>query len=260
MTSGFISVERHGLVQVLRLTRPEKKNALTQDMYRALSDALSAGDAAADVAVHVILGQPGVFSAGNDIGDFLAAASGARALPGEVVRFIESLPQVQKPMIAGVDGPAVGVGTTLLLHCDLVYATPAARLATPFLDLGLVPEAASSLLAPMRMGYARAFEMLVLGDVFDAERAREAGIVNRVVAADELESTVLSAAARLAAKPPAALALARRLMRGTPDAVLAHMREETALFKSCLASPEAREAFQAFLEKRKPDFSKLGNA
>ncbi len=244
-------------VQVLRLTRPHKKNALTQDMYCALSDAIEEGDSSPDVAAHLLFGSGGIFTAGNDINDFLATSKGAGGLGPEVLRFIRLLPVVKKPLIAGVDGPAVGVGTTLLFHCDLVYATELSSFSTPFLDLGLVPEAASSLLAPMRMGHARAFEMLVLGNAFTAERAREAGLVNAIVADDQLEIVTLAAARKLAAKPPATLALARKLLRGDPGDVLARTDAEAALFKKCLVSPEAREAFEAFLTKRPPDFSKL---
>jgi enoyl-CoA hydratase/carnithine racemase len=244
-------------VQILRLTRPQKKNALTQDMYTALSDWLEAGDAAPDVAAHVLLGSAGVFCAGNDIKDFLAASSGAGGLGPATLRFINLLPVVKKPIVAGVDGAAVGVGTTLLLHCDLVYASPQSSFSTPFLDLGLVPEAASSLLMPRRIGYARAFEMLVLGNAMDAEHAREAGLINAVVLPDEVEVTAIGAARRLAAKPPGALAMSRRLLRGETAEILERTEEEATLFRACLQSPEAREAFQAFLEKRAPNFSKF---
>lgn len=254
--SGRIETSRSGGIEIIRIVRPEKRNALTQAMYRGLSDALEAGERDPDVRVRVLFGTDGVFTAGNDIGDFLAAATGGA--PGEVLRFIRLLPTLGKPLIAGVDGHAVGIGATLLMHCDLVYAAPGASLATPFLDLGLVPEAASSLLMPAVMGYARAFELLVLGEVFSAERAREAGIVNGIVAAADLEAHVLSVAARLAAKPPAALALAKGLLRRDVTAVLQRTEEEARIFTKCLSSPEAREAFSAFLAKRKPDFSKLG--
>lgn len=241
-------------VQVLRLARPAKRNALTSAMYRALADALAAGDASADVAVHVILGSGGVFSAGNDIGEFLAhATEGGSGHTGDALRFIRLLPLVEKPVVAGVDGPAVGVGTTLLLHCDLVYATPDASFSTPFLDLGLVPEAASSLLLPQRAGYVRAFEMLVLGEAFSADRAREAGLVNAVVSSAHLEATVHEAARRLALKPPEALRIARRLMRGNVDAILKRTDEEAAAFRDRLKSAEAREAFEAFLGKQPAD-------
>jgi enoyl-CoA hydratase/carnithine racemase len=244
-------------VQILRLTRPEKKNALTAPMYKALSDALQAGDADPAVAVHVFMGSGGVFSAGNDIADFLEHARGTGSLGAETVRFIRLLPLVRKPMIAAVDGLAIGIGTTLLLHCDLAYASPAASLRTPFLDLGIVPEAGSSLLMPMRIGYARAFQMLCLGEPFTAEQALTAGLVNAVVPADRLEETALAAARRLAAKPPEALATARRMMRGEPSEIEARIDAEIAEFRTRLASPEAREAFEAFLAKRPPDFAKL---
>lgn len=244
-------------VQTIRIRRPEKKNALLPVMYTAMADALVQGDAAADVRAHIITGSEGVFSAGNDIGDFMRKAE-SRPANGEspVQRFIGYLPRVRKPLIAAVDGLAIGVGTTLLFHCDLVYATPEARLITPFLDLGLVPEAGSSLLAPMRMGHARAFEMLVLGEPFSAERAREAGIINAIVAADQLDDTARKAAIRLAAKPPEALKLARNLLRGDPDAVIERLETESQLFAVRMQTPEATEAFLAFAEKRPPNFAK----
>lgn len=244
-----VAVTREGPVQVLRIARPEKKNALTADMYAALCKAIEAGDADNDVAVHVIVGSAGVFTAGNDIADFLAGGT------KEVLRFIRLLPVVKKPMIAAVDGLAVGIGTTMLFHCDLVYATPTAKFATPFLDLGIVPEAGSSLLMPRAMGDHRAFEMLVLGDAFDAEKARESGFVNAIVPAAELEATAMKSAMRLATKPQGALALARRLLRGDRDEILQRVNEEAITLEKCLSSPEAREAFQAFLEKRPPRFS-----
>jgi enoyl-CoA hydratase/carnithine racemase len=159
-------------------------------------------------------------------------------------------------MIAAVDGLAIGIGTTMLFHCDLVYASPTASLRTPFLDLGLVPEAASSLTAVMRMGNARAFELLCLGEPFNAERAKEAGIVNAVVSAAELEATAMKAARRLASKPRGALLAARRLMRGDPSALSAQIEAESEVFKTCMGSAEAQEAFTAFFEKRPPDFAK----
>ena len=243
-------------VQTIRFNRPEKKNALKSDMYAAMTEALLNGDASADVTSHLFIGSGGVFTAGNDIAEFLERSKGGAALGMPVAGFIRGLATVKKPMIAAVDGLAVGIGTTLLFHCDLVYATPSASLRTPFLDLGLVPEAGSSLLAPQRMGYARAFELLVLGEPFSAERAREAGIVNAIVPAGELEATALKAAARLASKAPEALALSRRLMRGDPSAIVARVDEEVKIFGARLSSPEAREAFAAFMEKRKPDFAK----
>ena len=244
-------------IQTIRMARPEKKNALLQTMYAGMVQALREGDASDDVAVHILTGSGGVFTAGNDINDFMAGVEvGADRGEQPVRQFIKTLPQVQKPLIAAVDGLAVGVGATLLFHCDLVYASTNARIMTPFLDLGLVPEAASSLLAPMRMGHARAFELLVLGEPFDAERAREAGIVNKVFEPDELEQAARQAALRLAAKPPAALAASRKLLRGEPTAALERIDVESVLFGQQLKSPEAKEAFQAFIEKRPPNFAK----
>lgn len=254
--SALIEVSREGPVQVLRINRPDKKNALSGEMYEALSDAIAAGDADDSVSAHVILGVPGAFTAGNDIADFLAHSKGSGSVT-PVLRFIQLLPRVKKPLLAGVDGVAVGIGTTMLFHCDLVYASDRAKFSTPFLDLGLVPEAGSSLLFPRMMGYARAFELLVLGNVFNSEAARAAGFVNAVVTADELETTVLTAARRLASKPPEALRLARRMMRGDADVIAQRVDEEAVEFKRRLASPEAREALSAFLEKRPADFAKL---
>jgi enoyl-CoA hydratase/carnithine racemase len=254
-----VAIELSERIQTLRLDRPQKKNAITGAMYEAMAAALADGERSADVAVHVIAGRPGVFTAGNDIGEFLAYAEGG-ALGPSVLAFLRSLVGLGKPLIAAVDGLCIGVGTTLLLHCDLVYASPASVFRTPFLDLGLVPEAGSSLLMPMRMGHARAFEMICLGETFDAERAREAGLVNRIVAAEAVEPTAREAARRLAAKPPAALAAARRLVRGDPAAILERMDREVTVFSERLRSAEAKEAFAAFLEKRPPDFGHRGKA
>lgn len=251
-----IAITRAARVQTIRITRAAKKNALTGVMYEAITAALDEGDRDPDIACHVIAGEGGVFTAGNDIADFLAQARSG-AMPRPVLGFLAKLPRVEKSLIAAVDGPAIGIGTTLLLHCDLVFATASARFATPFLDLGLVPEAGSSLLAPRLMGPARAFELLVLGETFTAERAVQSGLVNTIVPADELEATAHKAALRLAAKPPAALAASRRLLRGSPDEIAGRIDEEVAVFADRLRSPEAQKAFQAFLEKRPPDFAKF---
>jgi enoyl-CoA hydratase/carnithine racemase len=255
MTSE-IAIWRDGPIQVLRIARAEKKNALTGAMYGALSDAIEAGDADDGIAAHIITGSNGIFTAGNDIGDFLATARGTGGIAHEVLRFIRLLPVIKKPFLAAVDGAAIGIGTTMLFHCDLVYAAPDATFATPFLDLGVVPEAASSLLMPHRLGYARAFAMLVLGDPMSADDAVAAGFVNAIVPAGGLEAAALDAAKRLAKKPPEALATARRLMRGDPAEILSRVDEEVAAFQERLRSPEAIEAFTAFFEKRPPNFRK----
>lgn len=248
-------------VQVMRFTRADKKNAFTGPMYNAMSEALDAAETNDAIACHVFIGSGGIFSAGNDINDFMRRAQATLAgdgkgIPAPSLDFIRRLPKVTKPMIAAVDGLAIGVGTTMLLHCDLVYATPAASLRTPFLDLGLIQEAGSSITAPARLGYPLAFELICLGEPFSAERALQAGLVNAVVPADKLEETALKAARRLAAKPRQALMTSRRLLRGGHEAISAMIEEEARAYQGLMASPEAREAFTAFLEKRPPDFAK----
>ena len=243
-------------VQVIRLNRADKKNALTGDMYDAMSAALDAGEKSSDIAAHVFLGSGGVYSAGNDINDFMRRSRDGSQDVAPSQMFIQRLPKVTRPMIAAVDGLAVGVGVTMLLHCDLVYATPAASFRTPFVDLGLVQEAGSSLVGPTRLGYGRAFELFVLGEAWGAARAVEAGLVNAVVPAAELEAKALAAARKLAAKPRAALLSARRLLKGDPALIADAIAKEVAEYKVLMRSPEAKEAFTAFLEKRPPDFAK----
>jgi enoyl-CoA hydratase/carnithine racemase len=258
-----ISIAVQQDVQVIRFLRPEKKNALTGPMYEAMSRALDAAETDDAIAVHVFIGSGGVFSAGNDINDFLrraqAVASDAKGdapgIPAPSLEFIRRLPKVTKPMIAAVDGLAIGVGATMLLHCDLIYATPSASLRAPFLDLGLVQEAGSSILAPARLGYPRAFELICLGEPFGAQRALEAGLVNAVVPADQLEAAALNAARRLAAKPRQALVTSRRLLRQSLPDIGAMIDREAEAYHALMASPEAREAFTAFLEKRPPDLA-----
>jgi enoyl-CoA hydratase/carnithine racemase len=251
-----IEIRRTGEVQVIRINRPEKKNALTGAMYDAMTRALKAADDDGSIAVTLITGTGGVFCAGNDISDFAKRATDL-GRPGGASSLIQTLPTLEKPVVAAVDGLAIGVGVTMLFHCDLVYASPRASFRTPFLDLGLVMEAGSSWLAPAIMGHQRAFELLCLGEPYDAEAAFRAGFVNRVVAAEALEGEALAAAERLAAKPRAALIAAKRLMKtGVRDRALEQMSREAVVFAELLQSAEAREAFAAFLEKRKPDFAK----
>lgn len=245
--SAHVELSVAGAVQTVRLNRAEKKNALTGEMYRALAEALRGGDAADAIAVTVILGQPGIFCAGNDLADFLAAGQGGAALHG--FRFLEALADREKPLIAAVDGPAVGIGTTLTLHCDLVFASPRAVFQTPFVNLGLVPEAASSLLVPRLIGHPRAFELLVMGEPFTADRAKEAGLINHVVPPEALESTALKAAEALAGKPREAVRISRRLLKGDPAPIKNRMEEESAIFSERLKSNEAMAAFAAFLHK-----------
>ena len=230
----------------LRMNRPDKKNALNRAMYAGLSDALEAANEDETIRAVLLLGGAGAFSSGNDIADF--AGFDAKAGLGEVMRFLRALTALEKPLVAAVDGLAVGIGTTVLFHCDLAFATPRSTFRTPFLDLGLVPEAGSSLLAPATMGYQRAFALLVLGDALSAEQAREAGLVLAVSNAAEDESR--RAAARLAAKPPEALRIARRLMRGDGAPLNERIEAEARAFAERLTSAEARAAFAAFLGRR----------
>lgn len=248
--TAAIDIQVVDRIQVLRLTRPEKKNAINAAMYRALADALESGDASNDIAAHVFAGSDGVFSAGNDLTEFLGPDRDREEALADVLRFIRLLPHVRKPMLAAVDGLAVGIGTTLLFHCDLVFASDRATFSAPFLDLGLVPEGGSSLLAPRRLGYARAFELLVLGTPFTAERLREAGLINAIYPAGQVENAAMDAGKALAAKPPEALGLARRLLRGETEDVNRQIETEAKLFAERLTSPEAVEALTAFTQKR----------
>lgn len=240
----MIEIETSGAVQRIRLNRPDKKNALTGEMYAALAEALE--QPADGVRVHLLCGVPGAFTAGNDIGDFLVMAEGGMQNT-PVVRFLHTLARCEMPIVAAVDGLAIGIGTTLLFHCDMVFASPRSLFRTPFLDLGLVPEAGASLLAPRTMGHARAFELLCLGEPFDAARAQAAGFVNHIVTEDELEARALAAASAIAAKPVEAMRLSRGLLWGDRTELRSRMDEEIRLFSERLASDEAKAAFTAFM-------------
>jgi enoyl-CoA hydratase/carnithine racemase len=241
-----IAVAREGAVLSAAFARPQKKNAITGAMYDALIEAFEAAERDPDIGALVLSGKGGVFTAGNDLGDFLAVASRESGdFPAS--RFVRKLAEFEKPLIAAVDGLAIGVGTTLLLHCDLVYATPEARFQMPFVNLGLVPEAGSSLLAPLRFGRAKAAEFLLLAEPFDGHEALKLGLVNALLPQAELMAHAMKKAADLAAKPRAALLATRRLLRGDPEALRARMAEEMHAFSAALKSPEARAAFQAFL-------------
>lgn len=245
-----IEIERRGAVQIIRMNRPEKKNALTRAMYAAMADALTGGDADPQVRVHVFLGVPGAFSAGNDLADFLAVATGGEG-GSEVWDFLLALAGSQKPIVSGVDGIAVGIGTTINLHCDITFATPRTVFRTPFVDLGLVPEAGSSLLAPRLLGRQGAFALLGLGEGFSAVRARDAGLIYDVVEEDGLEDAALAAAEDIAAKPPEALRIARDLMLGSREELRERIRIESEHFRERLTSDEARAALMAFMNRKK---------
>lgn len=248
--TDHIGTERDGGVLVIRIMRPEKKNALTGAMYAALADALSAGDADDEVGAILIAGTPGAFTAGNDMKDFLAVAEAGADFGGPVLAFLRAIATVGKPLIAAVDGLAIGVGTTLLFHCDLVFASDQSVFRTPFTDLGLVPEGGSSLLGPQVMGHREAFALLVAGEAFDAARAHAAGIVSRVASPSAVEFEALQAAKAIAAKPRQAVASAKRLLKGDPGPVLRRIEEEAAAFSERLKSGEARTAFEAFFARR----------
>jgi enoyl-CoA hydratase/carnithine racemase len=246
--SDLVTVTDKDGIRVIRMNRPDKKNALTAEMYAALAAAVANADA--PVRCLVIGGVPGAFTAGNDLQDFLAAARGG-ALDLAVVGFLHALARNAVPVVAAVQGVAVGIGTTMLLHCDHVVAGRDARFSTPFVSLGLVPEGASSLLAPRLMGQRRAFGLLVMGETLDAEAARACGLVNTIVAPEETDAAALKAAERIAALPPQAVAASRRLMRGAPDEIVARIDEEARVFAERLKSPEARTALEAFFNRRK---------
>jgi len=248
MTDSVI-VTDEGAVRIIRMNRPEKKNALTQPMYAAMTQALNEAQGSDKIRCVVFAGVPGAFCAGSDIGDFLKRAEGE--LTPITIDFLGALARNQKPVVAAVGGLAVGIGTTMLFHCDHVVAASDATFSTPFLKLALIPEAASSLLAPMRMGHARAFSMLVMGRPLSAAEAKEAGIVNTVVEPAEVDAVALKAAREIAALAPGAVALSRKLLRGELDAILQRIDIEAELFKERLKSDEARAAFEAFLSRKK---------
>jgi enoyl-CoA hydratase/carnithine racemase len=247
----------------IRFDRIEKKNAITAEMYPMLANALAAADADPQVRAVLLHGTAECFTAGNDVGDFLNRATPAEAGAREPGRsparaLFDVLPHMKKPVVAAVGGPAIGIGTTLLLHCDLVYAAPNARFQLPFVALGIVPEFGSTFLLPLLAGYQRAAELLLLGRPFSAEKACEAGIVTEVVSQEKLLEHSLQVAMALAALPPESIRLTKRLMRSRYAETLgAAIDEETRIFTERLSSPEAKEALSAFLEKRKPDFSRF---
>ncbi|MGP8170003.1 enoyl-CoA hydratase-related protein [Rhodoblastus sp.] len=243
-----VEVIRAGGVLEVTLNRPAKKNALTNSMYRALNIALREAEHDPAIGAVLIGGAGGVFSAGNDIGDFVAAVQGGEMVGADFVRKIAAF---SKPLVAAVDGLAVGIGCTMLLHCDLVYATPESRFSLPFVDLGLLPEAGASLLLPRRVGMARASAWLLAGESFGADEALAAGLLNATVAKDALMATAREKAAQLAAKPRTALMAARKFLRGDKEEVLARIEAELDAFHRALASPEARAALTAFLNKGK---------
>ncbi|MES3000921.1 MAG: enoyl-CoA hydratase [Pseudomonadota bacterium] len=255
MTTEILTHVEAG-VMTITLNRLDRKNSITSAMYGTMADALATAKSDAAVRVVVIQGHETVFSAGNDIGDFLNKPPAGMDSP--VFHFLHGIATFPKPLVAAVCGPAVGIGTTMLLHCDLVYAGDNAAFSLPFVNLGLCPEAASSIMVPQMFGYHRAAEALLLGEPFMAEAALEVGLVNRVVPPMEANGVAQAAARKLAAKPQSSLIETKRLMKhGQQQMVMAQMAEEGKSFGRMLGEPAAKEAFGAFMEKRRPDFSKV---
>lgn len=254
---------RENHIQTIRLNRADKKNALTGDMYLSIAEALRSAQSDKGVRVTVLTGSGDSFTAGNDIGDFIVTSNAPRGEksitqgPAPFPVFLSALMAAEKPVIAAVNGMAVGVGVTMLMHCDLVYAAAGVRFSMPFVNLGAVPEAGSSVLMPQMMGRQRAMELFLLGEPFSAETAKDLGIVNGVFSAERLLPEVMGVAARLAAKPPGALRETKRLVRQNGAALEAAIREEGRTFDAQLRTPESKEALRAFTERRPPDFSKF---
>lgn len=251
MSENF-STEIRDRILIVRLTRPAKKNALTRDMYEGLAAAISRLDGDSELRVLLLTGSEDSFTAGNDINDFLQYPPHAEGSP--VNAFLAALPGIEKPFVVAVNGVAVGIGTTMLLHADLVYAAESARFRMPFVDLALVPEAGSSYLLPRLLGRAKASELLLLAREFDAAEAESLGIVNRVVPDDALFEAALEAAQEIARKPPQAVRLTKKLLRGHQEPLLAAMEKEGEIILERIRSDEAREVFTAFMEKRPPKF------
>lgn len=253
--SDHVVVGIQDRILTIRLNRPEKKNAVTFAMYKAMTEALTRADCDPAVRVVLIIGTPDCFTAGNDLADF------AGAKPDQVspaIHYLETLATAAKPVVAAVAGVAIGIGTTMLLHCDLVYAAASARLQLPFVNLGLCPEAASSAILPALMGAHCAAELLFFGEPFGAEAARDLGIVNQVIADTDLLATVTAKVQQLAQRPPAALRTTKMLLKaGQADIIKQAMSREGGQFAALLQCPEAKEAVAAFLQRRKPDFSAL---
>lgn len=249
MSEHIAIVEDQGVIEI-HINRADKKNALTGPMYRAMIAALADASARAEIGAVLFAGRGDAFCAGNDLKDFMAGSEGGAA----AFDFIRAIAAFDKPIVAAVQGLAVGVGTTMLFHCDLVYAAPDASFIMPFVNLGIVPEAGSSLIAPAMLGYPKAAAMLLLGEPMGAQDADRAGLVTAVIPSEALLAHARAKAAVLVGKPPQALLATRRLMKGDPTAVSARIDQEARLFREALASAEAQEAFAAFFEKRAPVF------
>jgi enoyl-CoA hydratase/carnithine racemase len=253
-----VLVEKSEKLLVLTLNRPDKKNALTRAMYKTLATEIAAADGDPNIRCTLIKAQGDMFTAGNDLADFAAVGNSTAApSPEDANPLLPALAKARTPIVAAVNGRAVGVGVTMLLHCDMVYVGEDAQLITPFVNLALVPEAGSSLLMPLRIGHVRAFEMFVLGEPVNAEKAVNWGIANRTVPVAELHSVARAAAIAIASRAPASVVATKSLMRDEA-VLLARMSQESGHFLRQLKSAEFKEAFTAFSERRPPDFSKFG--
>lgn len=248
--SDNISISVNDTIQHIQICRADKMNAFTDDMYQSVATALKKSHKADEIKVNLISGVPGCFTAGNDISDFYTYAEKGSFSPG-IIDFLTTLGTLDMPLILAIDGPAIGIGTTMAFHADLVYATPEAIFATPFADLGLTPEAASSYLMPKTMGHARAYEMLALGEKYSAKDACRAGFVNKVIPSDELISHSLNIAKKLSKKPESSLLATKQLLKTEQEYILAVMEKEVEIFTRQLQSKEAKAAFSSFLNKTK---------
>jgi len=251
-----IETSKHNGILHIEFNRPQKKNSITAEMYRMLADAIEDGEQDKNTRVLLFSGKPEIFSAGNSLEDFMNAKESVEERPA--ARFLRNLSLAAKPVMAAVSGPAVGIGMTMLFHCDQVYAADNAKFSMPFAKLGLCPEFASSRLLPRIVGYQRAAELLFFGETFSAAQVQEMGIVNKVLPLAELMPYALAQAAKLVVLPPSSLRVTKQLMKARySDAVSAQMMQENKFFSAMLLSPEAKEAFAAFFERRPPDFSKF---
>lgn len=253
--SEHIKLSQHDGVLEIIFARPDKKNALTNAMYRTAREALESAQKDNSIRVVLFGAEGNAFTAGNDLGDFANVSSGQADEP-QAGPFIQTIGRAEKPIVAAVPGIAVGVGTTMLLHCDLVYVADTAKLSAPFVNLALVPEAASSMLMPARIGYVRSFAAFALGESISGPEAVALGLANKALPLEEVLPAARSAAQALAKKPAGSLVATKKLMRDA-ETILARMKHESQIFGERLRSDEAREAFSAFAERRQPDFSKF---
>jgi enoyl-CoA hydratase/carnithine racemase len=251
--TGHLIVTDEDAMRVITLRRPEKKNAITQDMYRGISEAIDTAQANPAIRCTIITGGSGVFTAGNDLEDFLKDGTSNTDAPraSNAVKFLYSLAHNAKPLVAAVDGIAIGIGTTMLFHCDYVIASTTTTFSTPFIHLGLVPEGASSLLAPRAMGHQRAFAMLVMGRALGAEEALAAGFVNAIVAPGHVEAEARKVAREICALPAEAVAISRKLLKTSPEDLTRRIDQEGHLFSERMRSGEAVAAFKAFFSRKK---------